>query len=106
MWSLAKFKKKRLAAIFLFLIYAFQNRLILLTDANTKWLIVMDNAYYGLNMPKGLKNNLFLMKKRAIWGACKVSISAWSPSAWSQLVDLDPNYVYKTIKFVNYSPSC
>ena len=92
--------------IFLFIIYAFQNRLILLTDANPKWLIVMNNAYYGLNMPKVLKSKLFLMKKERFEVLVKFQFRPEVRLAWSQLVDLDPNYVYKTIKFVNYSPSC
>ena len=41
----------------------FKNRLMLLTDDDQKWCIVMNNAYYGLNMPKFLKSNVLEMIK-------------------------------------------
>ena len=36
---------------------------MLLTDANLKWCIVMNNAFDGPNLPKFLKNNVLQMKK-------------------------------------------
>ena len=41
----------------------FKNRLMLLTDANHKWCIVMNNAFNGLNLPKFLKNNVLQVIK-------------------------------------------
>ena len=41
----------------------FKNRLMLLTDANPKWGIAMNNAFYGLNLAKFLKSNVLQMKK-------------------------------------------
>ena len=52
-------------------------------DANPKWLIVMNNAYYGLNMPKNLKNSLFLMKKLRFEVLVKFQFRPEVPSAWS-----------------------
>ena len=49
---------------------------MLLTDANHKWCIVMNNAYYGLNLPKFLEKQHFADDKITFWGACKVLISA------------------------------
>ena len=60
----------------MFTIYAFKNPLMILTDANTKWCIVMNNAFYGLNLPKLLKSNVSQIKKTVFLGACKVQNSA------------------------------
>ena len=40
----------------------FKNRLIFLTGANPKGVIVMNNAYSGLNLPKVFKSNVVQIK--------------------------------------------
>ena len=44
----------------------FKIRLILLTDANPKRFIVMNNAYYGLNLAKFLKINVLQMENNGL----------------------------------------
>ena len=42
----------------------FKKPLMLLMDANSKKSILINNAYYRLNLPKGLKTKTLQMKKR------------------------------------------
>ena len=66
----------------------FKKPLMLLMDANSKKSILINNAYYRLNLPKGLKTKTIQMKKN-------VSLTFGLKSRRSVDVDSVLSYVFE-----------